>query len=269
MGVPQSICGTGQSAASLRSQDRDQSFLVSPCACGTGVFADITGEQLCTLRGEFLENLIKKLFCLHDLNGNGLLEEPELVWLNEKIAELHHGEQIDTNKVKVKYKGLFRSKLDPQGLAVPYEVFRAYTLSCLDAMDPYEQAQEMIVEQFIAEADMVRALFCLPPMFCTIDGLSSYEAECEVVVCPTNVANDIFSEKQSQRFDIPCLEQRQRSCDDADIDEGGHETPRIFLSRACKPSGAELWKRGAVAEKSPPRVPHGDWPFDTSPSRAW
>merc|ERR1711869_57764 len=53
-----------------------------------------------------LEDLFRELFYLHDLNGNGLLEELELVKLNEKIAMLHHGMETDRNAVKQKYQGL-------------------------------------------------------------------------------------------------------------------------------------------------------------------
>mmetsp|Transcript_7917 Transcript_7917/g.12955 ORF Transcript_7917/g.12955 Transcript_7917/m.12955 type:complete len:260 (-) Transcript_7917:122-901(-) len=134
--------------------------------CGPAVEGNVDNSRLRFGRGDFLESLMQKLFLLHDLNCNGLLEESELIWLNEKLAVLHHGHDIDMNSVKSKYRGLFRSKLDPNGYAVPYATFRAYTISCLDALDPLEQAQEMIMERFVAEADLARHCFSIPAIPC-------------------------------------------------------------------------------------------------------
>mmetsp|Transcript_96199 Transcript_96199/g.267277 ORF Transcript_96199/g.267277 Transcript_96199/m.267277 type:complete len:243 (+) Transcript_96199:86-814(+) len=106
-----------------------------------------------------LEELTRELFCLHDLNNNGLLEELELVKLNEKIAILHHGKDTDIQEVRSKYRNLFRSKLDPNGLPVPYETFRVYTLQMVDCLDTDPEAQEMILEQFVAEAQSGRRAF--------------------------------------------------------------------------------------------------------------
>lgn len=39
--------------------------------------------------------LIAELFSLQDLNSDGFLDEEELVKLNEKIAMLHYGRDID------------------------------------------------------------------------------------------------------------------------------------------------------------------------------
>lgn len=99
-----------------------------------------------------LEELTSELFQLHDLNGNGLLEEAELIRLNEQIAILHHGNDCDTMEVRSKYQELFRTKLDPNGHAVPYAIFRSYAYEVLDALDTDSEAQEMILEQFVAEA---------------------------------------------------------------------------------------------------------------------
>lgn len=104
-----------------------------------------------------LEELVKELFQLHDLNRNGLLEEVELTKLNEKIALLHHGKNIDRSAVKEKYRVLFREKLNPQGQPVPFETFRTYILQVLGEFDPHEEPQIMILEQFIAEAHNARA----------------------------------------------------------------------------------------------------------------
>lgn len=99
-----------------------------------------------------LEELTLELFRVHDLNGNGLLEEQELVALNEKIAYLHHGDGTDLQEVAAKYRELFRSKLDPDGRPVPYAVFRAYAREVLDGLDPDPDAQELILEHFVEEA---------------------------------------------------------------------------------------------------------------------
>lgn len=112
-------------------------------------------------RSREIDDLISKLFRMHDLNGNGLLEELELVKLNQKISMLHYGKDIDKEAVKVKYQELFRAKLDPTGTgqAVEYPRFRQYILRVLDDIDRHEPAQRMILEQFIAEAKTAREAF--------------------------------------------------------------------------------------------------------------
>eukprot|EP00408_Alexandrium_pacificum_P040266 CAMPEP_0171270588 /NCGR_PEP_ID=MMETSP0790-20130122/60787_1 /TAXON_ID=2925 /ORGANISM="Alexandrium catenella, Strain OF101" /LENGTH=447 /DNA_ID=CAMNT_0011739431 /DNA_START=9 /DNA_END=1350 /DNA_ORIENTATION=+ len=110
-------------------------------------------------RGKHLEDMMLVLFNLHDLNSNGFLEEDELVQLNSKVAMLHHGKDTDVAAVKAKYRALFREKLDPDGQPVLYAVFRKYVLQVLDGLDPDPLAQEMIVEQFAAEARSARAVF--------------------------------------------------------------------------------------------------------------
>lgn len=107
---------------------------------------------------ERLEELTKELFTIHDLNRNGLLEEEELISLNERIALLHHGQGFDTTEVRETYRKLFREKLDPDGKPVGYEVFRAYALEVLNGLDDDPTAQEMILEQFVAEAQSGAAL---------------------------------------------------------------------------------------------------------------
>jgi len=105
---------------------------------------------------ERLEELTRELFRLHDLNNDGVLEEIELIKLNQKIAMLHHGLDTDTSEVRSKYRSLFRDKLDPNGDPVPYETFRAYAREVLQGLDPDPEAQEMILEQFVAEAQTGR-----------------------------------------------------------------------------------------------------------------
>jgi len=111
---------------------------------------------------EQLEEMLQELFRLHDLNGNGALEEDELVQLNSKVAMLHHGRDTDLEAVKAKYRGLFREKLDPLGRPVGYATFRGYVQQVLNGLDKNPTAQEMIVEQFVAEAGSARTAFRVP-----------------------------------------------------------------------------------------------------------
>mmetsp|Transcript_88553 Transcript_88553/g.190110 ORF Transcript_88553/g.190110 Transcript_88553/m.190110 type:complete len:405 (+) Transcript_88553:77-1291(+) len=111
---------------------------------------------------ERLESLTRELFRLHDLNGNGVLEEAELVRLNEEIAILHHGTDMDTEPVRSKYRDLFRSKLDPEGKPVPYQIFHKYAREVLNGLDTDPEAQEMILEQWAAEAQSGRQACSLP-----------------------------------------------------------------------------------------------------------
>lgn len=105
------------------------------------------------------EALILELFSLHDLNKNGVLEEEELIKLNEKIAMLHHGKDTDKGAVRTKYRELFRTNLDPEGQPVPFETFRSYMLDTLRILDRDPRAQDLIMDQFIAEAQSGRMCF--------------------------------------------------------------------------------------------------------------
>lgn len=116
-------------------------------------------EDGSNLRRTLLEQMVYKLFTLHDLNGNGFLEVNELVQLNKKVAMLHYGKDVDQEAVATKYRTLFRTRLHPQSRPVPFTVFRRYVLEVLDGLDPDPAAQEMIVEQFVAEAQSARATF--------------------------------------------------------------------------------------------------------------
>jgi len=109
-----------------------------------------------------LDRLIRQLFELQDLNGNGMLEEDELIQLNKKVAMLHRGKDTDTEEVKAKYQELFRTRLDPDGKPVCLQVFRGHIMDVLQAIDPSEVAQSYILEQWIAEADLARCSFQLP-----------------------------------------------------------------------------------------------------------
>lgn len=113
-------------------------------------------------RSDELEDLIQQLFRKQDLNGNGVLEEEELIKLNQKIAYLHHGKdhrkQASTKENMTK---LFRERLDVRGKAIVYPLFREYILHQLDDVDTDERAQVIIVEQWIAEACAGREIFAV------------------------------------------------------------------------------------------------------------
>jgi len=109
-----------------------------------------------------ISEMIDTLFRLHDLNENGVLEEEELVQLNKKVAIMHHGKGVDTDQVREKYHALFRNELDATGEPVGVEKFRDYTLRVLRAIDSDASAQQMILEQWIAEAALGRASFAVP-----------------------------------------------------------------------------------------------------------
>eukprot|EP00930_Biecheleria_cincta_P024467 TRINITY_DN17512_c0_g1_i1.p1 TRINITY_DN17512_c0_g1~~TRINITY_DN17512_c0_g1_i1.p1 ORF type:complete len:203 (+),score=37.33 TRINITY_DN17512_c0_g1_i1:35-643(+) len=110
-------------------------------------------------RSERIEAMMQELFRLHDLNSNGTLEEVELMKLNEKIAILHCGEDADRAHVRSRFSGIFRAELDPDGQPVAYSRFRRYMFRMLDNLDNDEPTQAMIMEQFIAEADLAIASF--------------------------------------------------------------------------------------------------------------
>ncbi|CAE7225084.1 kif19 [Symbiodinium natans] len=105
-----------------------------------------------------LAPLLRELFDLQDLDSNGLLEESELIELNIVIATLHYGRDIDRDMLHKKYQSLFRQRLDPFGRGVGFRTFLEYMTQVLVDYDKDMAAQEMIVEQFIAEANLARAL---------------------------------------------------------------------------------------------------------------
>lgn len=135
--------------ASEPLRDPTSPFDIMPAKC----------DELENLRGSRLEKLVQDLFRIQDLNGNGLLEERELIKLNEKVDIVHYGKEANKAAVKEKFRTLFREKLDASGQPVPYPVFRNYILQMLGEIDTHEDAQELMMEQFIAEAETARATF--------------------------------------------------------------------------------------------------------------
>lgn len=148
-----------------------------------------------TAGGPHLENLVDELFNLHDLNSDGVLEEAELIQLNERIARLHHGKDADKEAVRAKYRSLFRDKLDPNGQPVSFATFRGFMLDLLAELDPHEEAQEMIAEQFVAEAQTARATFHTSQRDTTFPQASSFTIT-EVSVT-TNKFSSVATDKVS------------------------------------------------------------------------
>lgn len=148
---------------------------------------------------EVLDPMMVELFRLHDLNDNGFLEELELIKLNEKIAILHHGRGTDTQEVRTKYRSLFRSKLDPLGQPVPYETFQRYTKEMVDGLDKDPEAQEMILEQFVAEAQSGRRAF----------DFASLVSESDAPIWGSK--HQVLSKSSSEALDTTCSKNTDRS----------------------------------------------------------
>jgi len=102
--------------------------------------------------------LLRELFALQDLNSDGVLDETELVMLNERIAVLHYGSNVDRAALRAKYSALFRAHLDADGRPIAFQKFSQYMMEVLHAVDPDPFAQEMILEQFILEAAAAREM---------------------------------------------------------------------------------------------------------------
>mmetsp|Transcript_158383 Transcript_158383/g.508028 ORF Transcript_158383/g.508028 Transcript_158383/m.508028 type:complete len:266 (-) Transcript_158383:111-908(-) len=142
----------GASAPSSSPTSRTAS--ASGAAAGAAALQQRRAQQ--ALR---VDQLVEELFRLHDLNHNGVLEEEELIKLNEKIAQLHYGADTDKRAVREKFRNLFRTELDPNGLPVPFSRFRGYMTRVLDGIDRSKAAQELILEQFVEEAKSGRLAF--------------------------------------------------------------------------------------------------------------
>lgn len=106
-----------------------------------------------------VQELLVELFQLHDLNGDGQLDESELIKLNEKIAMLHHGKETNREAVKAKFHQLFRARLDSEGKPVGFDIFGKYMSDVVGEFDRDACAQELILEQYVAEARSGRLAF--------------------------------------------------------------------------------------------------------------
>lgn len=139
------------------NQKKDRPFFCWDCCAVTIEAPEIVEDgRGRTRRG--LACLLEELFNLQDLNSNGLLEESELIELNEFIAVLHYGTDFDRDLLEKKYRKIFRQNLDAHGRPVAFPTFLQHMTKVLSDYDPDAAAQEMIVEQFIAEAQLARRL---------------------------------------------------------------------------------------------------------------
>mmetsp|Transcript_64969 Transcript_64969/g.171913 ORF Transcript_64969/g.171913 Transcript_64969/m.171913 type:complete len:142 (-) Transcript_64969:643-1068(-) len=104
------------------------------------------------------DELVEELFSLHDISHDGTLSEDGLIRLNEKIAMLHCGGDVDQGAVTAKYRKIFRRHLDPDGKPVAFPMFHSYMLAQLGQLDKDSVAHEMIMESLISEARLGRAM---------------------------------------------------------------------------------------------------------------
>jgi len=119
-----------------------------------------------------IADLIQELFDIQDLNGNGKLEESEVIQLNKKIAQLHYGQHADLEAVAVKFTAVFREGLNPSGMGVPFSTFQMYMQRVLDENDPDPYAQFFVIEQLVLEARSARECFDYESLAC--DGDEQY-----------------------------------------------------------------------------------------------
>lgn len=162
-----SCSGTSHCGISRVKDSPPRQMLVPDKEASAGMFRE---SPACFGRErEEREELMHELFRLHDLNGDGVLEELELIQLNKKIAVLHHGDGVDKTEVSAQFSQLFRSKLDPSGRPVPYDVFRRYMFDTLRELDRNRMAQTMILEQFVAEAESAQRVFRSMSMYSASD----------------------------------------------------------------------------------------------------
>jgi hypothetical protein len=148
-----------------------------------------------------IEGKLRELFNLHDLKGDGFLEEQELVKLNTKIAMLHYGSNTDKQAVKNKYEQLFRTKLNESGQPVPYPVFHTYMQQFLNELDSSLYAQEMILEQFIAEAQSGRMAFYTCASFQSVSDEGFYPRLSSAELGMLRCCNPTASAKRSESIE--------------------------------------------------------------------
>eukprot|EP00913_Durusdinium_trenchii_P021155 g19878.t1 len=154
-------------------------------------------ESAKTKAQEQVQQLLRKLFDLHDLKANGVLEEEELIKMNEKVALLHYGkEKTDKNAIREKFRGVFREQLDPEGRPVPFTVFRDYMQGVLNGVDADPSAQVMMVEQFIAEAETARQAFRIPSLASESDQFAALPKKDAPGGRPSTLADRIAQEER-------------------------------------------------------------------------
>jgi len=108
-------------------------------------------------RAQRLEALVRQLFNLQDLNNDGVIEEADLASLGDRIGRIRQGKGFNSAAIRTTGRALLhRERLDAFGRPVPYPIFRKCVLRILQELDSDEQAQELILEQFVSEANVAR-----------------------------------------------------------------------------------------------------------------
>lgn len=205
---------------------------------------DAFAEQSSEVDLRRLEDLTRELFKAHDLNDDGMLQEMELVKLNEQIAMLHHGKnREEIAEVRETYHKLFRTKLDPDGRPVPYEVFQKYARGVLEELDSDPEAQEMILEQFVAEAkagrDAMDVASLMPEDSATL--------EQRLAEIPSARGTDPTAEQAAER--LP-----QQSLDEPLVAGSGHRRlPEHDSPRGAGLDGAKMTPSVEVNESDGPQ----------------
>jgi hypothetical protein len=105
-----------------------------------------------------IEALIQQLFNMQDVNADGVLEEAEFALLNDSVLRLRKGKALNYTTFGTPGRALFRGKLDKFGRPVPYVTFRKYVLRVLQELDVDEAGQELLLQQFLAEARRARGV---------------------------------------------------------------------------------------------------------------
>jgi len=108
-------------------------------------------------RDPMVDSMVDELFALQDLNGDGLLEEWELIKMNQVISFLHYGSLVNPIEVQERYSRLFRKHLNANGEPAGCATFRRYLSTALQEREDDNPSQVAIVEQLIAEAQLPRA----------------------------------------------------------------------------------------------------------------
>jgi len=108
-------------------------------------------------RDPLVDSMVDELFALQDLNGDGLLEEWELIKMNQVISLLHYGSLVNPIEVQERYSRLFRKHLNANGEPAGCATFRRYLSTALQEREDDKPSQVAIVEQLIAEAQLARA----------------------------------------------------------------------------------------------------------------
>ncbi|CAJ1329873.1 unnamed protein product [Effrenium voratum] len=170
--------------------------------------------------------------------------EDELIKMNEKVSLLHYGKDgTDKQAIREKFQGVFREQLDPNGQPVPFSVFRDYMQGMLMSIDPNPDAQVMMVEQFIAEAESAREAFRFPSLVSESDQFFFPEAKA--------------APKPEAKKEAPRHTMADRVADHV-ANEASRDQPRQPGPQAAAPAAAK-----------PPEVPADSLPTGHQPEQTF